>query len=89
MDDEVDLAPLLFEHVEHGIDGRGVRDIAMAEQQRADLSCQRLDPLLQRVALKGQRDLRARRMAGFRDAPGDGAIIGHSKHHPALALHQT
>jgi hypothetical protein len=42
----------------------------MAEQQAADLLRQRLDPLLQRVALPGQRDFGARGMAGLGDAPG-------------------
>jgi hypothetical protein len=48
-----------------------------------------LDPLLQRVALPGECDLRARRAAGFGDAPGDRAVVGDTENDPALALHQT
>jgi hypothetical protein len=47
------------------------------------------DPLLQRVALPGQRDLRARGAAGFRNPPGDRAVVGDAENDPALALHQT
>src|SRR5215472_16803873 len=89
MNHEIDLAPLLPEHVEHRIDGWGVGDVAMAEQERDDFPREGLDPLLQRIALKGQRDFGARRMAGFRDAPGDGAIVGNTENNPALALHQS
>src|ERR1700730_7453605 len=61
----------------------------MAEQYGTEFLRRRLDPLLQRVALPGQRDFRARRVAGPGDAPGDRAVVGNSEDHPALALHQT
>ena len=89
MHDEIDLAPLLLQHVERRIDGGGVGDVAMTEQEAVQLLCQRLDPLLQRVALPGQRDLGARRVACLGDTPGDRTVIGNAEHDPALAMHQT
>ena len=89
MDHEIDLAPLLLEHVESGVDGRGIGDIAVAEQDAAEFLGQRLDAFFQRVALPGQRDLRARRVAGFGDPPGNRAIVGNAENYSALALHQT
>ena len=84
---EIDLAPFFPEHVEHRIDGRGIGDVAMAEQ-KAEFLRQRLDPLLQRVALPGEGDFRTGRMAGFGDTPGNRAAIGNAEYHSALALHQ-
>src|SRR6185312_3804534 len=89
MHDEIDLAPPLLQHIEHRIDGRGIRDVAMAEQEAVQFLRQRFDALLQCVTLPGQRDLGARRMASLRDAPGDRTIIGNAEHNAALALHQT
>ena len=89
MHDEIDLAPFFLQHVERRIDGRGIGDVAMAEQQPAELFGQRLDALFQRIALPGQRDLRAGRAAGFGDAPCDRAVVGDAEDHPALALHQA
>ncbi len=89
MDHKVDLAPFLPEHVEDGVDGRGIGDVAMAEQDAAEFLGQRLDPLLQRVALPGECDFRARRVAGLGDAPGNRAVVGDAENHSALALHQT
>src|SRR3974390_3853389 len=60
----------------------------MAEQDAAEFVRERLDPLLQRLALPGQRDFRARRVAGLGDAPGDRAVVGDAENHPALALHE-
>ena len=67
----------------------GVGDVAMAQHQAADLGGQRLDPLLQRVALIGQRDLGALGVAGLGNAPGDRTVIGDAEHHASLALHQA
>ena len=67
----------------------GIGDVAMAEQEPAEFLGQRLDALLQRVALPGERDLGAGRVAGLGDAPGDRAVVGDAEDHPALALHQT
>jgi hypothetical protein len=61
----------------------------MPEQQRVKFARQRLDALFQRVALPGQRDLRAGRAAGFGDAPCNRAAVGDTEYHPALALHQA
>jgi hypothetical protein len=89
VDHEVDLAPLLPEHFKHRVDGQGIGDVAMAEQDAVEFFGQRLDAFFQRVALPGQCYFRARRTAGLGDAPGDRAVVGNPEDHPALALHQT
>ena len=89
MHHEIDLAPSLPQHLEHRVDGYGVGDVAMTEQQGVEFPGQRLDPLLQRVALPGERDLRAGIVACLGDAPGDRAVVGDAQDHAALALHQS
>ena len=83
------LPHFCLQHLEHRVDGGGIGDVAMAEQDTVELPGQRLDPLFQRIALPGQRDFRAGRAAGLGDAPGDRAVVGNAENHPALALHQT
>jgi hypothetical protein len=89
MHHEIDPAPCLLHRLEHGVDGRGIGDVAVAEQQPAELLRERLDALFQRVALPGQRDLGAGGLACLGDAPGDRAIIGDTEDYSALALHQA
>ena len=72
-----------------GVDRGGVGDVAMAQQDTADLPGQRLDPLLQRIALPGQRDLGAGVVACLGDAPRNRAVIGNAEDHSPLALHQA
>ena len=67
----------------------GIGDVAMADHQAADLLGQRLDALLERVALVGEGKLGAMVAAGARDAPGDRAVVGHAHDQPAFAAHQT
>ena len=67
----------------------GIGDVAMTQQDTAELRGQRLDPLLQRIALPGERDFRAGVVACLGDAPGDRTVIGDAQDHAALALHQT
>ncbi|GAA0007588.1 hypothetical protein BRDID11002_75940 [Bradyrhizobium diazoefficiens] len=61
----------------------------MAEHESADLGGERLDALLQRIALIGEGELGARCVACLGDTPGDRAVVGNAEDHPALALHQT
>src|SRR3954462_8467926 len=89
MDDEIDAAPFLPDSLEYGVDGRGIGDVAMAEQQAVELPGERLDAFLQRVALPGQRDLRAGRAGGPGNAPGNRTVIGDAENHAALAPHQV
>ena len=53
-----------------------------------DLGRQRLDALLERVALIGEGQRRALRGGRLGDAPGDRAVVGDAHDQPALALHQ-
>ena len=74
---------------EDRVDRRGIGDVAMADDEPADLLRERLDPLLQRVALIGERELGALRMAGLRDAPGDRPVVGDAHDQAALAPHEA
>src|SRR4051794_26431306 len=89
MHHEIDAAPFFPDHFERRVDGRGIGDVAMPEQQSVKFARQRLDALFQGIALPGQRDFCARRAAGLRNAPGNRAVVGDAEYHPALALHQA
>jgi hypothetical protein len=88
MHDEVDLAPLLLDCGEHRVDGSRIGDVAVAEQGGAEFGGERLDALLQRLALPGQTDLGSSVAAGPRDAIGDRSVIGETEDDAPLALHQ-
>ena len=62
---EIDLAPFLLHHIEGRVDGRRLGDVAMADHDAVEFLGQRLDPLLQRLALPGQGDFRAGGAAGL------------------------
>ena len=47
MHDEIERAPGLLHSLERGIDGRGLGDVAVADDEPADLLRQRLDALAQ------------------------------------------
>ena len=57
----------------------------MADDGGVELCGQRLDPLLQRVALIGEGELGALRVRGPGDAPGDRAVVGDAHDQAALA----
>ena len=56
---------------------------------RADLLRQRLDALLQRIALVGEGNVGALGAAGPGDAPGQRAVVGDAQDQTALAAHET
>ena len=87
MQQEIERAPGLLHRGEGGIDGRRLGDVAVADDDAADLLGQRLDPLLQRVALVGEGEFGAVVAAGPRDTPGDRAVVGHAHDQPAFAAH--
>ena len=74
---------------EHRVDGGRLGNVAMADHQAVDLLGQRLDPLLERVALIGEGKFGAMLAAGPRDAPGDRAVVGDAHDQPAFAAHQA
>ena len=88
VDEEVEAAPGLGEFVEHGIHRRRIGHVAGQDDLGAEFGGQRLDPLLQRVALIGKRDLGALRRARLGDTPGDRTIVGDAHDQPAFAGHQ-
>jgi hypothetical protein len=84
MDDEIDLAPALLQPVEDGVERGHVGDVAMADEVRAEFLGQRLDALLEGIALIGERELGALGGAGLRDAPGDGPLLAMPMIRPRL-----
>ena len=89
MHDEVDLAPVLFQPGKNRIDRLEIGHIAVTGHEGAQFLRQRLDTLLQRVALPGQRNFRARVGTGLGDAPSDGTIIGDTHDEAAFASHEA
>ncbi len=78
-----------FDIGEDGVHGRRIGDVAMSGDMRLQLGGERLDALLQRVALVGQRELGAG-LAGRRgDAPGERAVVGDAHDQAALAAHHA
>ena len=88
MDEKIDAAPSIGKRLEHRLDASLVGDVAREHELRADLGGERLDPLLDGVALIGERDLGALVAAGLGDAPGDRAVVGDAENDAALARHQ-
>ena len=89
MDEEVELAPMLRNAVEDGVEAGVIGDVAMAGDMRAKLLRQRLDALAEGVALVGQGQFRALVGAGLGDAPGDRTVVRHAKDQAFLAGHQA
>jgi hypothetical protein len=86
---EIEAAPARRDLIEDGVDGRRVGDVAMASDDSTDFLGQGLDPLLQRIALIGKRQLGALRPAGLGDPPGDRAVVGDPHHQATFAAHET
>ena len=82
------LPQVSLQRLEHRLDASLVGHVARQHELRADLGGERLDPLLDGVALIGERDLGALVVAGFGDAPGDRAVVGDAENDAALARHQ-
>ena len=89
MDEEIHRPPLLLEDAE-GLVHRGVvGDVALDERGDADLGGERLDALLERLALVGEGDLGALVGERLGDAPGDRVLVGDAHDEAALAGHQV
>ena len=89
MDQEIDRAPHRLHLGENRIDRGRVGNVAMPDDEAADLLGKRLDALLERVALIGERKLGAVTAAGFGDAPGQRALVGDPDDQAALAAHEA
>ena len=89
MDEEIQLAPFLFEPREHRVDSGKILNVAGQDETGAQLLGERLHALAERFALIGEGELcpMAREHAG--DAIGDRMVIGDAHYEPALPLHQT
>src|SRR5262245_8134368 len=89
MDGEIETAPNVFERPEQPIHRRRVLDVAWQDDRCFKAFGERLDALAKRLALIGERELRAMLMERLGDAPGDRMIVGNAHDEPALAAHQT
>ena len=89
VDEEIEPAPLGRELGEQRVDRRLVVHVARIDELGAEFGGQRLDPLLQGIALIGQRDFGALRGERLGDAPGDRPVVGHAEDEAALAAHQV
>ena len=89
MDEEVELAPFLFDDLEDSVDGGGIRHIAMSDDFGADFLGEWAHAFAQRLALERERQLRAGLGGLLGDAPCDGAIVGDAEHEPSLASQQA
>ena len=89
MHEEVDRAPGRLHRGETASMVAGSVDVAMADDEPPTSCGQRLDALLERVALIGEGKLGAVTMAGFGDAPGQRALVGDPHDQAALAAHEA
>jgi hypothetical protein len=85
MHDEVDLAPGLLDIVENRVDRCFIADITVSGKNAAEFGRQRLDPLLQRIALISKGNLAALCMNSFGNAPRNRTIVGNAHNDAALA----
>ena len=74
---------------EHGIEGRLIGHVAMAEHHAADLVRQRLDPLLERITLIREGELCAMCMSRLGDPPCERPIVGKPHDQAAFSAQQT
>ena len=88
MDEEVELPQVRPSALNTASTRALVGHVARQHELGADLGGERLDPLLDGVALIGERDLGALIGHGLGDAPGDRAVVGDAEHEAALARHQ-
>ena len=88
MDHEVEVAELTVGFREHGVDGGGIGDVAVADDFRIQLFGDGHDALFQRVALIGEGEVRPGGGACLGDAVGKRAVVRDAENQPALAAHQ-
>lgn len=86
MDDEVELAPELLDLGEDRVDRGAVGDVAMADDMAAEFLGERLDPLLQRVALIGEGEFRTRVRRSLGDAQAMDRLFATPITRPRLPL---
>ena len=89
MDQKVDRAPFFLQPGEKRVHRFLGRHVAFDHLGHADRIDQRLDPLLQRVALIGKGDFGTLGRQLLGDAPGNGFVIGKAHDEPALACHKS
>ena len=89
VDDEIECAPFTCDGVEGGVHGGRVGDVTGDHDLRAKFSGERLDALLEGVALIGEGKFGTLGGTGLGDAPGNGPVVRNTHDEAALASHQT
>ena len=90
VDEEVEpVAPGSVELLENRVERGQILDIAGDDEIRTHRFGQRLHPPPERIPLIGEGELGALIGHRFRDAPGDGMVVGDAHDQATLALHQT
>ena len=88
VDDEIEAAPNLLDLGKSIVDGRGIADIARNDNLRADRLGEWNSPPPESLALVGEGKLRTLPCKYPRNAPGNGALIGHAHDEASLACHK-
>ncbi len=88
VDHEIDRFPAMLQRVERLVQPVHVGHIALDQEIAAQAGGQRAHPLLQRLALVAEGQLRTLRGQGPGNAPGKRLVVGQAHDQPALALHQ-
>ena len=87
--EKVELAPLLLDDLEDGIDRGRIGDVAMADDLGAEFLRQWAHAFAERLALKGEGQFGALQRGLLGDAPGDRPVVGDAQHQPSLAGEQA
>ncbi len=88
VNDEVQLAPLLFEFGEQRIDAIHIANITRKHSVAAELSGERLNSFQECITLIRERKFRSIVCKCFGDTPSNGFVICKTHNQAALSLHQ-
>src|SRR5262245_7611442 len=89
MQEKIERAPGRLDRREDCVDRGRFAYVAVANHEAIHLLGQRLNPLLESVALIGEGEIGALGSAGTGNAPGDRAVVGHAHDQAAFTTHQT
>src|SRR5262249_14256156 len=89
MNDKVDSPPQLACFCERRIDRTALGDVAVAEHVRSQFLCEGSDALLQRLALKRERQFGPCRVDSLGYAPCDRPVVRHSEDDASHPTHDA
>ena len=88
MHDEIELAPILGDALEHRLHLAGRAHVERHDDRRLELARERLDVFLRLVVEIGHRELGAERAERLGAAPGDRVFVGDADDQASLAFEQ-